>query len=594
MVDNDEKLGRFLEDRNYEGENYELDGLKIIPDNKKHKIYLEESELELVQNIHEKGNTQELNNLEIRQTSGVSVGDIISFNFHQDALKVKDWLKDRIINHATTRPFLYTDKELMDWLSGQVNVLFTIPQLFKEYPKRKNYSSEKDLNEAIKRLHSHNFGFYFNSDKTDLDSFFINKLDIFSDWIHKGILTKRLYKNLNGNFEISDLQLDKTLKSNLPRLLNFLEVNNIIFKVKNIEIDKWVAPSYLPKVQTKSEELLIESFDKPECIFEFNGFFHSNIILMLIDKFEHELVLDVKQKEYLLWKNKVILHQKSDDNKAYLLIELKYPGDSDYMGKFPQLSISRNNSGLVNESNFHKVFEYVKAILIEFNPKISIKTRYNDYIPYECLFQNNTLEGKVRSNLIFHNQTIYSSYDFKHFWHGTVSEPTKIFIGYSKHDIDYVNELLLHLGPYENQGDVVIFYDKDLKMGEKWDEELKHQLIHSDIFVCLVSPNMLNTKYVIDLELPLAHKHNLEIVPIILSDCNWSYQKLNDGKNLLEENNAYSKAELLPSDHYNRQKLWKDISEKLKEKPSKPNGFNPSNSPTSSDEPISGADKAND
>ncbi len=588
-VDNEIKLGEFLENRNYEGKKYELDGLKVIPNKEKHIIYLEESELEIVQNLRDKGNYQELNNLEIKQTSGVSVGDIITFDFHKESLKVKGWLQSKIFNHATTRPFLYTDKQLMDWLSEEEEVLFTIPQLFKEYPERKNYSTELDLYEAVKRLHSHNFGFYFTPDN-GIENFFINRIDVFSQWIHENILSKELYEKWEGYFQLDNLQLDKEIRKNLKRILSFLEVNNVIFKVKNIDIDKWVAPSYLPKVQTKAEELLIESFDKPECIFEFTGFFHSNIILMLIDKFEEELVLDVNHKEYLLWKNKVILHQKSEESKAYLLIELKYPGDSDFMGRFPQLSISRNNSGLVNESNFYKVFDYVINKLKEFGPKISLKTRYNDYIPYECLFQNNTSEGKVRSNLIFHNQTIYSSYDFRHFWHGSVSEPTKIFIGYSKYDIEYVNELVVHLGPYENQGDVVIFYDKDLKMGEKWDEELKHQLKTSDVFVCLVSPNMLNTKYVTELELPLAHECQIPIVPIIISECNWAYLKLNKGGNLLDSNNIYNKAIPLPSSKYERDVHWRKIAEELKNTKPKLNGLNPTNSPASSDEPISGTD----
>ncbi len=590
--DSELELGIFLKHTTYEGKKYEKDGLTVTL-HKKPKVLLGETRVELIQNVRDENKFQELNSLEIKQTSGISVRDNISFNFIENAKVVKEWLLGKIYSHATTSSFLYSDKKLIEWLEKQKNVIFTAQEIFNSY-KNDDYESEKELNLGIQRIHSHNFGYYFEPKDSNIEPFFINKVQDFSEWIHEYVLNKDLIKSSEGYFEISNLKLGAEAKGHQKRILSFLEENNVIFRIKNIDIEKWVAPSYLPYIQTKTEELLIDSFETPDCVFEFEGFFHSNIILMLIDKFQEDLILDVSQKEYLLWKNKVIFHQKADKNsKAYLLIELKYPGEKDFSEAFPQLSISRNFSGFVSDSNFQTVFEFVNENLKEFKPKISIKTRFGDYIPYECLFQENTLDGKLRSNLIFYNETIYSSFDFRHFSNRINSEPTKIFIGYSKDDIEFVNELLLHFGPYINQGELVVFYDKEMQMGDKWDEELKQQLITSDIFVCLVSPNMLNTKYVIDLELPLAHKNKLEIVPVILLDCNWTYLKLNNGINLLSENNAYAKADALPSNSYERHIKWKEIAEKLSNKSSKSNGSNSTNSSASPDEHLSRTDKTN-
>lgn len=590
-LQNEDELGSFLEHRIHEDEKYELDGFKIFENKEKREVYLKETNLELIQNLHENGKYQELNNLEIKQKSYVSVGDIVSFNFHQNPIKVKEWLIEKIQNHSVTRPFLYTDNALIEWFKEQSEVIFEISDLYLKIVDLGFYINEQELIQALKRIHSHNFGFLFEFERNEKSPFYINKLEKFSEWIHSSILTKNLINEDSGYFTLEKLNLESEALEHQDKIIGFLEANNVIFKVRNEQ--KWVAPAYLPNQQTQAEKLLLESFENPECIFEFEGFFHSNIILMIIDKFEANLVLDPKEKQYIIWKNKVILHQKTDKSKAYLLIELKYPGDSDFKNKLPQLAISRNSSGFVKDSIFEIVFDFVKKQLENFTPKISIKTRFGSYIPFECLFQKNNIDGKERSNLIFHDQTIYSIYDFRHFWKGKQTEPTKIFIGYSKFDIEYVEEFILHLKPYENQGDIVLFYDKDLKMGDKWDEELKHQLTHSDLLVCIVTPNMLNTKYVVDLEIPLAHQEKVEIVPIILEDCNWAYQKLNNGLNLLVENNAYCKAEVLPAEKHSRQKNWKDIAEKLANKTSKTNGTNPPSSITSSDDSETGHHQTN-
>lgn len=103
-------------------------------------------------------------------------------------------------------------------------------------------------------------------------------------------------------------------------------------------------------------------------------------------------------------------------------------------------------------------------------------------------------------------------------------------------------------------------------MGDKWDEELKEQLRSSDLFVCMVSPHLLNTNYVLNLELPLAHQEKIKIVPLILEDCYWQSLEIEyDGAFLesLGDHNAPDKGIPIPSDRAARQAQWKNIAHKL-------------------------------
>lgn len=582
------EIGEYLSNREVNGES--IDGLKVFPDEAIPKIYLNDTDLELVHNKRDNVPIQHLNNLEIKNTSNVNVGDIVSFDFYKQAKEVKNWILNKIINHAAGRPLLYTDKRLIDWLEKEMGTVFSFKELYKKFPESKNYKNLAEFNEALKRIHKYNFGYYFETQNKNKESFFIRDLEEFSNWIHQKILTPELLKVSNGYFNTTDLDNSFPFR----KVISFLEDNEVIFKVNDVGQERWVAPSYLPEVKNKAEVLLLASFGLPETIFKFKSFFHSNIILKIIAKFKDELVLDPVRKEYLLWRNKVLLYQEgSCKEKAFLLIELKHPKEQGFSGEVPELSISRNASGFINDSLFGTVFKFLHEQLKIFTPEVSIKTRYNDYIPYKTLFQQNSFEGKTKSSLIYFNQTFYPIHSFKHYLGDYRIEPTKIFIGYSKGDVEYVDELLLHLNPYQKQGEVIVFHDRDMRMGDSWDEELKHQLRTSDVFVCLISPNMLNTAYVVDLELPLAHSLNKKILPIVIHECNWTYLNLNDGLNFLSDSNAYKKGKVLSQNKSDRQTEWKDIAYDLTVINKNHDETNLSNSPSSSDEHVTGYNQEN-
>jgi hypothetical protein len=63
------------------------------------------------------------------------------------------------------------------------------------------------------------------------------------------------------------------------------------------------------------------------------------------------------------------------------------------------------------------------------------------------------------------------------------------------------------------------------KLGSVWDAQLKKELSEYDIFLCLVSINLLDTPYVIDLEIPEAKILKKTIIPVTIGACNWQDER---------------------------------------------------------------------
>ncbi len=101
---------------------------------------------------------------------------------------------------------------------------------------------------------------------------------------------------------------------------------------------------------------------------------------------------------------------------------------------------------------------------------------------------------------------------------GQMTQPEgkrKIFISYRHSDeeslplceklADYILEKL----------DVAIWYDRNLTAGEDYDKEIQSAISDSDVFILLLTPNILDSGYVLEKEIPLAKKNQIPVIPVI-------------------------------------------------------------------------------
>lgn len=549
----------------------------------------------LVQNIKKGCTTSwELDRFTLKKLNGLNVGEFKEYNFHEDAIELKKWVFEKIKTHAREEKILIPALKLHEKIEGESNILLTINQVH-------TMSSSEDLSNSIdylKELHANHLGYFFQFQEDSPDSenistklnaeksFFIRDLTQFSQWIHQ-ILSKELISR-NGqhgyfNREEATKRLrTKAAKGHIDKIITFLEKEHIIFPVKWKD-DTWIAPSYLSAPKLQVEQLLLESFDEPDVKIFLPDFFHTNLIHVLIKEFKDSLVQDPGNKNYLLWKNKILLYEdnkiEKSNQKAFLLLELIYPMDAEYSkykienaaSECPVLVIRRNQSGFVVESIFARIYQYINKHFTDKNitTEIWLKSKLGDYIPIDCLNQNNKNTYSERLQSVYYNETFYPMRDFQYFINEGYKLPNKVFIAYSKANADSLEEFILHLQPYRERGELDFFYDKELRMGDKWDEAIKKELLDSDILVCLISPHLLNTHYVTHLELPLAIEKEMKIVPLVLEECDWTSLPIRDGnENLLENlgvNNALDKGIPISSHRAVRQAKWKEIAFKLKE-----------------------------
>lgn len=550
--------------------NYSSDKIKVV------------SKLALVQNLRKGVHPYELNILNIKQIKHIHLSSVASYNFDEQDAETFTWLSENIFDAAFPETYTKNNTALQEALFSMGHVIYSATEI-KTYVNE-NYK-DTELEASLEYLHNCHEGYYFRPKKDSAVSFYIADMKTFFSWIHDDVLHEDLIAQ--GYFSKNEFQKKPHIIKHWDKLLCFLQEEKIIFPVKEDQDqthatqaeERYVAPAYLPIPISKIDNLLLDSFNTPDCIFEFPDFFHSNIIMMIIDGFIPHLIHDPNERTYLLWKNKVILGESKTDettsektDMALLLIELKFPGIDGSEVRLPQLSISRNQSGFVKDSLFKEVFDFIKKEVSAFQCTIRIKTRLGKYIPFTCLDQKNMLQGKAKTNLIFHEDTFYSKSDFRHFMEDKINEPTKIFIAYSRHDLAYVEELLLHLHPYEAEGEVEVFYDKRLSVGQKWDEETKHHLITSDLVLCMVSPEMLATEIITQIEIPTAHREGIPIIPVILRDCYWTQLPIDRDTSWLGDYNAYDKATVLPSDRYARETQWMHLAEQLSKKPTRNKG----------------------
>src|SRR5579871_6023083 len=78
----------------------------------------------------------------------------------------------------------------------------------------------------------------------------------------------------------------------------------------------------------------------------------------------------------------------------------------------------------------------------------------------------------------------------------------KLFISYAKADKKWLDQLLVHLYPLEQQQKIRQWTDRDIPVGAAWKEEIEKALQEADIAVLLVTPAFFNSGFIRDKELP--------------------------------------------------------------------------------------------
>jgi hypothetical protein len=154
--------------------------------------------------------------------------------------------------------------------------------------------------------------------------------------------------------------------------------------------------------------------------------------------------------------------------------------------------------------------------------KQSIKTHFFDYDRLLNRLQRSksTIECDQSFNHVSVNSLIDSVFT-------TIArkryEDMQIFISYSHKDINLKDDLVNHLSGLKLTNKLKIWNDQNIKPGDKWDEEIRNNMVTSDIILFLISSDFLSSKYIWENEMPLAlakeERQESIVIPIFLRPC---------------------------------------------------------------------------
>lgn len=101
----------------------------------------------------------------------------------------------------------------------------------------------------------------------------------------------------------------------------------------------------------------------------------------------------------------------------------------------------------------------------------------------------------------------------------------KVFISYSHIDEDYKKAFETHLSGLKRQNLIVIWNDREVLIGDEWDDKIKENLETSDIILFMISSDFLASEYINEIEINKTiarhEKKEVKIVPVFLRPCDF-------------------------------------------------------------------------
>ena len=95
----------------------------------------------------------------------------------------------------------------------------------------------------------------------------------------------------------------------------------------------------------------------------------------------------------------------------------------------------------------------------------------------------------------------------------------RVFISYSKHDREELEQCLLFFKPLVKSGHIELYYDELTKFETPIHSEIRRRITGVDCIIALVSQNYLGTDYILDHELPVIEDYEKTLIPIQIKPC---------------------------------------------------------------------------
>lgn len=358
------------------------------------------------------------------------------------------------------------------------------------------------------------------------------------EYIHKEIFEEGKMKDLKG--KIPKTEFEEICTDEKIRLM--LKQNKVIYFDEFEE--NYIIPSYLPIANKDGEEFFYFSiFSKPSLTLKFEYFIPFGFINQLICHYG-----DIKEKKRY-WRDMLLF--TVDERKTQVLIKL------DFETLTIELFVSNKNDSAREKEVIKTIFDDICAFYAnnenhrsKLLPKIEekdedkfkhlIPIKYSDelYISLDNrYFVNFNIlddETKTKESVLAYeienfkiNKTKAKSLFTRNFAYLAtnnkgLNKMKKIFISYSRKDVEYKNELRNHLSIL-SIFDIADNWDCEKITIGKWEEQIQKELLDSDIVIYMLSANFFSSSYIREKEVlkvmeQMKENPNKKILPVIVSE----------------------------------------------------------------------------
>jgi len=420
----------------------------------------------------------------------------------------------------------------------------SIDVLRKQYARQPNVGETEEsildfMKQDLDQLHRQGIVLYY-IDVPELNKVvWLNPSSIIN-FIHRKILSKELLKTglVEKNSFISAVKD--------PNLLQLLKLQNVIFE--DISYERFIIPSFLPlstePTITNQYNILTFGLNEPAFILKFLKFIPFGLVNQLICSFGNE-----KDSKYF-WRDQLIFTLngnskiliKLDFRNLEILVYFSYENVDSKIQKLTQKYIFNclisiyydipiltfSEFQLDKEDFYNSIDERIKSrnsnvvnfiesldnmpddLYISIDNKWFVKaadinnSEYNiisyglDENTYFLDVENPTMNYRVREiNMKLHKEL--PNYNFQYFTNKKLSKMKKIFISYSRKDVDYKDELKKHLNILKTFDIADNWSCEEISIG-KWDSQIQQELEKSDLIIYMLSANFFSSKYILEQE----------------------------------------------------------------------------------------------
>jgi internalin A len=316
----------------------------------------------------------------------------------------------------------------------------------------------------------------------------------------------------------------------------------------------------------KNFEIINFDFSKPNFILKFKNFVPSGLINQLIclfgvhpddkKRFWRDQLIFTFNQEYKVWiqlnfsnlEIAVYIHKKEGIEEPYLPLpdleklifmnivdlynckEIKYDRDND--NKLTIKGYEWENERAEIDQNRDSIKEYIQRKQIDTPKDLYISVDGTHFLQHriieEMTVNQNTVSVYLKNDetkeIGEQNPKTYPITYYKHFTNNEKVKKMgkKIFISYSRKDVDYKDELKKHLNMLKIF-DIADNWSCEEILIEKWHDKIQKELQESDLIVYMLSANFFNSNYILEHEVKkgmeqVAANKNKKILCVIVSD----------------------------------------------------------------------------